>query len=705
MLGARSAFLPPLRLAYAARPMSDPRSPDATLVEFQALLPAGTAAPDSIVHLGVLLGTWCGAPGAAQRGDALAALAAWTRGRDRELPLPAGESLGPGETNPRLRRLAFLIRALEASPALRERARAVMRQHLSETEAAAALARTGGDEGRGFIGEVVHRVVSRALPLPREDHDVAALLVRLYPDPQSLKRLSDLPPAWFVRLATALGPGEGETPWATLRAEARTALVILATRVSAQGLAPRLWRLAPTAALQQSPFLGLSRDAHALAAGPEGAEALAATLEGCRAEVDAIERRLEETGVTVAIVHALEALRRGLDRLQALAAALAAPPGAAAQGAQVLLVQVVDELHEARSVRRLAESDLRLLARRIVERHGHTGEHYIARDRAEYGAMWLAALGGGLLTVGTAGIKLRLAMLHLPPFPEGLLSGINYAGSFLIMLSLHLALATKQPSMTAARLAAIVRSTGGKQRLDRLTEHVAAIVRTQLAAALGNVTAVAAGAFAVDWALRALFGVTLIDAHKAEQVLRGLSPVASGTVLFAAITGVILWLAGLIGGWFENWAVAHRLREAIAQHALGDRMGRERLIAWGRALHENAAAWGGSVALGFLLGLTPALGAFTGLPLDVRHVTLSTGMLSFAASALSPGHLIVADLLWAASGIAVIFLLNLSVSFALALALALRAQGVPLVEALRLLRKVLGRFLRDPLLFIGPPRS
>jgi len=638
------------------------------------------------------------------RADALAACAAWLRGRESGLPLPEGRSFGPGESNPRLRRTACFIRALEASPELRERVRAAIRQLVEDTDTAATLASTGDDEGRGFVGELLHRSVARVLPHPREDHDAGALLLRAHPDAAAAAWLRELPPAWFERLAACLAPGEAAHPWASLRAEAVTALVLAATRVSAAGLAPRLWRLAPTVALQHSPFLRLSRAAEASLADPAAVLELHTTIAACRAEVAAIRRRIEDTGITVAIVHAIESLQQGLDRTEALAAALTAPPEQAPQRAHALLTQVVDSLHERISLRRLVVDDLRLLARRIVERHGSTGEHYIARDRAEYAAMWRAALGGGLLTVLTAALKLQIPRLGLAPLPEGLLAGLNYAASFLLLLALHFALATKQPAMTAARLAAIVRDSGGRQRLDSLADHVADTVRTQLAAALGNITAVALGAIAFDLLLRLTLHHTFIDADKAHHVLHDLHPLLSGTVPFAALTGVILWLSGLIGGWFENWSVAHRLPEAIAQHPLGTRLGRARLQRWGAALGANAAAWGGSVALGLLLGLTPAIGRIMGLPIDVRHVTLSTGTLAFAVSALSPGHVPWGDVAWAALGIATIFVLNLSVSFVLALLLALRAHDVPLADALRLARKISGRFLRDPWALVGPPR-
>jgi site-specific recombinase len=39
-----------------------------------------------------------------------------------------------------------------------------------------------------------------------------------------------------------------------------------------------------------------------------------------------------------------------------------------------------------------------------------------------------------------------------------------------------------------------------------------------------------------------------------------------------------------------------------------------------------------SISLGFMLGMTPELGRILGLPLDVRHVTLNTGIMSLGAA-------------------------------------------------------------------------
>src|SRR5262249_54970516 len=140
----------------------------------------------------------------------------------------------------------------------------------------------------------------------------------------------------------------------------------------------------------------------------------------------------------------------------------------------------------------------------------------------------------------------------------------------------------------------------------------------------------------------------------------------------AALTGVILWMAAMVGGWMDNWAVYHRLPQAIADHRLGDRLGRERMAKAAGIVSRNMAGWATNISLGFLLGPAPGFGRFLGLPIDVRHVTLSSGMLAFAGSGLR-GWFTTGWFFWALAGIATMFVLNLGVSFFLSLYTASRA--------------------------------
>ena len=370
-----------------------------------------------------------------------------------------------------------------------------------------------------------------------------------------------------------------------------------------------------------------------------------------------------------------------------------------------LLSRLIHLAHQDRSVLHLVRWNMHLLDRKIVERTGKTGEHYVAATPSEYRHIWLAAAGGGALTVLTAAFKMLVHEWHLAAFPESLLYGLNYAVSFLLMQAFGLVLATKQPAMTAAALAQIMREAKGEDREERIAGFFARLTSSQLAAAISNVATVGVGAavFVGGWLL--LAGRPWVDEKTARATFLVLSPFDSGTIFFAALTGVLLWMGSLAGGWFENWSTYHRLPEGIARHPLGRIFGAERMKRVADSLSRNASGWATNVALGFLLGFAPAVGRFFGIPFDVRHVTLSTGQLALAASSLGERWFDEGAFLRGLAGIGVMFVLNLSVAFSLSLLNAARAYEMETGELGGVLRHVLRRALRRPLDFVRPPRS
>jgi site-specific recombinase len=409
--------------------------------------------------------------------------------------------------------------------------------------------------------------------------------------------------------------------------------------------------------------------------------------------------------VSLHVVHGLEVLERCLARMEAMVELMAAEGEAKADALHRLVVALASSVQADRSVRHLLWWSTHLLQRRIVERSGRAGEHYVANTSAEYRHMWLAAAGGGLLTVFTAVMKTRISALPAPDFVHGFLYGLNYAVSFLIMQRLGLVLATKQPAMTAAALANIVRERRGQVQADEITEYAARIVRSQLAAVAGNVLVVSVGAAALVRLWGALLADPFLSEAEARAVYGALSPVNSGTVFFAALTGVILWLASVAGGWFDNFCAYHRLPLALAEHPAGRRLGRERMARWGESLSRNAAGWATNISLGFMLGMTPALGHFFGVPLDVRHVTLNSGVLALATASLGPGWFGEGMFARGVVGVVVMFVLNLSVSFLLALVTAARAYQFPASGVPNLIRTLYRRFVTSPRDFLVPPRE
>jgi len=81
---------------------------------------------------------------------------------------------------------------------------------------------------------------------------------------------------------------------------------------------------------------------------------------------------------------------------------------------------------------------------------------------------------------------------------------------------------------------------------------------------------------------------------------------------------VILWLASVAGGWFDNRCTYHHLPLAIARRPAGRYFGYDHMKRWSKSLTQNASGCTTNVSLGFMLGMTPIIGHFFG-PLDVGH--------------------------------------------------------------------------------------
>lgn len=629
-----------------------------------------------------------------ERTDAFVALLRWTR-----------QGLNADT------RLDALLDWLD-DPDERGRFQAAIGALFAETDGTNVFAHAGIPSERGFWAELGERVMNHILPRPRNDHDLGHLIRLVFRHAGDAERLARMRETRLVRLTYALFPADHPVAREVLKRSFADGFRLLATWVLAQGLSPKLRKRSRTGGLTESPFYQMRAASEVvverwLSGGLAGMEIEAWRRECdlCREELLTIHQRLERDGVSTDVVYGLEVIERCLARMTTMVAVMAAPSGEPSpQVIRGMAVALATSVHKDRSVLHLIGWNTHLLQRRIVERSGRTGEHYVTSTRAEYRQMWLAAAGGGLLTVGTAAIKTALSAWHVPDFMHGVLYGLNYAVSFLLLQRFHLVLATKQPAMTASALATIVRERKGEDRANEIADYAARICRSQLAAALGNVIVVSVGAFAFVHLWSLLFDHPFMSEEEAQSTYSQLSPLTSGTVFYAALTGVILWLASVVGGWFDNFCAYHRLPLAIAQHPAGHTLGRSRLKRWGEKLAANASGWATNVSLGFMLGMTPAIGHFLGLPLDVRHVTLSSGILSLASTSLGRRWFGEGTFLLSVAGVGVMFVLNLSVSFLLALASAARAYELPAHDNAELLRGLLRRLRRAPLEFFLPPR-
>jgi site-specific recombinase len=671
--------------------------------------------------LGALLDTADPRAPLAERHLWLVRLLEWVR----QAPLPPGAALGaPAHTPAPVHRLRYLLDLLDKHPEHRARVTLLLQRFWTEVDVTGLLADFGFASRMALWAEFRRRVQEHVLPRTPATLDLGELFGLLLPGAQDAAWIESLDAPTLQRLAAVLTPHASTSATAGAR-DWRTpffdAIMFLSSAVRAAGFSsPLRQRMSPAllaaggaggAAGAGGPFAPLARMAETLRAHAEAGDTeatlqdtllLRALLDACRLCALSIHDHLEAHGVSVDVVFEVDQLVARTQRIEALLSCVLSPAPAAEVAR--LVADLTRCAEERRSVRALFGSHYSLLARKVAERSAETGEHYITRDRSEYRAMLRAAAGGGLVLVGTTFAKFALMALTLSAFWAGFWAGANYALSFVIVQMAHFTVATKQPAMTAPAMAAKLGDIQREGAVAGFVDEVAHLIRSQAAGVLGNLAVVAPMVLGIQWLWRWAYGAPLVGAPRGEYVLHALT-LLGPTAFYAAFTGVLLFASSLIAGWVENWFVWHRLDSALAWNPrIRARLGAERAQRWAQHWRHHISGYAANISLGFMLGIVPVLAAFFGLPLDVRHVTLSTGQLAASVGALGWEVVQTAPFWWCVAGIAVTGVLNVGVSFGLAFAVALRSRGIRLADRSRITRAIRARLRSQPLSFLLPPK-
>jgi site-specific recombinase len=603
-------------------------------------------------------------------------------------------------------RVAFLLEWLDQHREVRRLVQMTLQRTLREATGPELFSATGLPRETSFFSELAERIATAVLPRHVSSSDLSGLFTAMFPASADAQWILELDQDVLARL-WKLAADDGISH--TYRQQIDESLTYLCTAIVAEGISPAFrQRLEPKMPLLATPFMVLRRELETYLRGAADDEAALRSLRMliavCQAQTDRIYAHLDEHGVSVSLVYRVERMRAQLLRMTHLIdLRAAAPVRSGAGGVQVLLADLIDSHHNRSSVQALLRRSFSLLARKLVERNGAHGEHYIARDGNAYRAMLKAAGRGGVVIALTVLVRTLVRGVGAPYFFQGLFASLNYAASFLLISSLGGVLATKQPAVTAPALAARMGGLDTLEGLRQLMAEITMLLRSQAAAVFGNLGAVIPSMLAIALLYGWLDGAPLMDAARADRNIAALSLVGV-TPLYAALTGVLLWLSSLVAGFTDNWFALRKLREALTHQRQLVRMlgaGRaERLAGW---LDRNIAVIAGNLALGVLLGMTPVLAQFFGVPADVRQVTLSAGSLVAAAASLGWPVLATPAFWLAAAGVAVTALLNVGIAFGCALALALRAREAPRRIRRLVFRSVIRRFMLAPHGFLFPP--
>jgi site-specific recombinase len=613
-------------------------------------------------------------------------------------------------------RIENLAMALDEHPALRERLRERLEKGLEEARHLTLYAEIGLFSRKGFLREFSERLYERLNPRPLDRGNLKDVLAIVFHDPNDVRWAAALPNDAWWRLLEGLGCLADESSRIARRAreEILYALEMLAVWVAAEELEPEFLRLDPAIAKRHSAFVALQRE---LAVYVEAYRAWLADespefhddkharvlLDQCREQIARFGKRAVTHGSTISLTHLLERLNQTLARIGHLLDVLD-PADTSAQ--RKVTMQLFRELVIANarrnSLRSLWQENVKLLARSVTQQASETGEHYITTNRSEYLQMFRSGAGAGLIIAFMALIKIQVESLGLNPAAGTLWVSLNYGLGFVLIHILHFTVATKQPAMTAARLAAAIEETEkGTASPGKLAELMIQVGRSQFVAVLGNVSV----ALPVAVLAGSLYGVlpdtVVLAPERAEYQLHKLSPFAGLALFHAAIAGVWLFVAGLISGFFDNRCAYLDLPARLRGHPLFRRLlPEDTLDRFAGFIEHNYGALAGNFFFGVLLGVTGYVGYLLSLPLDIQHVAFASANLGYVASTQLHGVLALLPYL---VFVLLIGAVNLWVSFALALYVALRARGTRIGAMDRLLKAYVTRIRERPREVLLPP--
>jgi site-specific recombinase len=648
------------------------------------------------------------APGQAleERLNWLVDVALWIRrpGQGEQAPL-ANMSLQSG----RLRRFLDM---LERNPEWKLEVAKTLRSIISETRAVALFSETGLPRQFGLLTEISERLTRKFLPPPPGSAELGALFERLFPYPNDDIWIENLDEKTLERFGQLLehGVGAEEKGWNRLSEELEDALAYLAAQIRVTGCSRAIRQRLTNQSLRELAFFKLGTAlSSAIAAQTKGDEAallaelnyLRSLIDGCHRARAKVLEHLERSGVSTEVVYHLAFIEASLQRFQDLLdfAFEPATPMKRSAGFVALLAR---QNRARQSVVDLLRQNCRLLIRKIVERTGETGEHYIARSRQEYGVMLKSAAGGGAIMAATAWLKTILLAWGLPGLMQGIAASLNYSLGFVAIQLTGSTLATKQPANTAAALAARMHNVREPAAIEALVEEIVCLVRSQISSIVGNLALVVPSMLLLHFLILWWTTSEIMPPEKAVKAMHSIS-ILGPSVIYAAFTGVLLWASSLTAAWAGNWFTCHHIGESLASDRRLIRvLGPTRAAGFAQFWTRNIAGLIGNIAFGFMLGIIPEVAEFAGLPLDIRHVTLSACFLTASVASLGVGVLATKAFVLAALGIAGIGFMNLTVSFWLAMLLATRACDIRSPERHAIYWAVACQAMRQPLSFLFP---
>jgi site-specific recombinase len=604
-----------------------------------------------------------------ERIQALKEIMEWIR-----LPTKTAEdSSFPPNLQARNIRFRFLLQFIERNPQEGTYFIETLRELLDRGTAIRLYCLTGVSENNGFFSDLTDRAMQSFLPHILGERDLAELFKAIFTEIEDAE--------WFESCYKVIIPPlmdlitKHSISTTGLVNDQEEALIILGAQISSLGISRSIRRRLDNHKLSDSSFIRLST-----AINREGLahNKILQEVSHCRVNLQKVRKNVEAAGVSVDLIYNLEKLHAMLERVEMMIylREIQDPDTKTVIVAQFIGRLIRDEIRST-SIKDFLFEHLQMLTKKVVERAGEKGDHYIANTPEERRSLWVAASWAGVLTAFTAVIKINIGFLSLPLFIQGFFYFLNYAVGFLLMQRWHLVLSSKPPAFTASALSRKFEVFLQTKELNPVISEVKKVSHSQFITTIANLLWVMPIVIILDWCWFFVSNEHIINNLVARDILEKHHPLRSGTIPYAMLTGILLWLSSVVSGWVENWMVFRNVTQMIKENSfLGSYLGKEKSEKLSRRFPSIMGAMAGNISIAFFLATPIIISKLTGMPLDIRHVTLATGTITLAFNSLGWDLSLWPWMVWMLISIGCMGLLNFGVSFYCAIRMAALARDV-----------------------------
>lgn len=574
----------------------------------------------------------------------------------------------------------------------------------------------------GFTREISKRFYNKILPVQHAESGMEYVVSNVFYNANDAQWFSKIAIADWEKLfdLLAIKPIQQLNSDSFAMEQLLFAIELLAMRICGTAMDYSLLKMVPELENLDSPFISLQKDIVLLidkikSKGIHGiqddidAKHVNLLLKQCRDYLQRAIRNKEKFGISFYTTIKLVRMQQQLTRLQMLLDYIMPNNDEYKHGKTIKLMQHVIELNSNKNnVGSFWRETTKLVSYQITQHSGKTGEHYITETKDEYYKMLYSAAGGGVVVGMLSLFKMHYSYIDTSLFGHAFYYSINYALGFIAIYLMHFTLATKQPAMTAATLAAAVEPVGEKLKVDytKFASLFSRLFRSQFIAFVGNVFFALPTAILMVYAWQWIFGVQdIVTPEKTTKLLKETNIFKSPALSHAAVAGIYLFLSGLISGYYINRNIHDGISKRIQKHPLLRRFlpatALEKIASF---YNKHIGGLSGNFWLGVFLGTTGAVGVFFGLNIDIRHITFSAGNfgLALVGSQFQIGFWQILAIILT---IGLIGFVNFIVSFSLSLTVALRSRGLRFKELIPIGAAIWVAFLKNKKVFFFPPNK